>query len=162
MPARTTGTIKTRPTSIAKRTRSGLLSWTFDMNPIFGVRARSADRRASGLGYLIMSAECRTAGWSFDFAMDSGAGRPFRGALEAGVESLGPRSPGGRVTAAALRVVQAGEILVAGRERVRIVEAVDDLDGSEEMLLRLRPFTALREHQAQVRPRLRQGHRIAD
>src|SRR2546429_8686398 len=61
MPARTTGTIKTRPTSIAKRTRSGLLSWTFDMNPILGVRARSADRRASGLGYLIMSAECRTA-----------------------------------------------------------------------------------------------------
>src|SRR5256884_8526699 len=61
MPARTTGTIKTRPTSIAKRTRRGLLRWTFGMNPIFGVRARSADRRASGLGYLIMSAECRTA-----------------------------------------------------------------------------------------------------
>src|SRR5207249_267326 len=67
-------------------------------------------------------------GWSFDFAMGSGAGRPFRGALEAGVESLGPRSPGGRVTAAALRVVQAGEVLVAGRERVGIIEAVDDLD----------------------------------
>src|SRR6184192_549645 len=159
-PDRTAGIHRTRPTTNARRTRRALPSLTFDMNPI-PARGRSADRRASRLGYLIMSAECRTAG-GWDVPGRLRAGRPLRVSLEPRVQSLGPRSPGGGVPAAALGLVEAGQLLVAGRERVRIVEAVDDLDGSEEMFLRLRPFAAPREHEAQVRPRLRQGHGVAD
>src|SRR5437773_1466677 len=159
-PDRTAGIHRTRPTTNARRTRRALPSLTFDMNPI-PARGRSADRRASRLGYLIMSAECRTAG-GWDVPGRLRAGRPLRVSLEPRVQSLGPRSPGGGVSAAALGLVEAGQLLVAGREGVRIVEAVDDLDGSEEMFLRLRPFAAPCEHEAQVRPRLRQGHGIAD
>src|SRR2546430_14113975 len=92
----------------------------------------------------------------------SGSGRGRRpAALEAREEVIGPRPPRGRVAAATLGLVEARDLLVPGRQGVRVLESRDYLDGLEQMGLRLRPLAALREHAAQVRLGRREGDRIA-
>src|SRR5436309_7656090 len=93
----------------------------------------------------------------------SGSDRGRRPAtLEAREQIIGPRPPRGRVAAATLGLIEARDLLVPRRERVRILESRDHLDRLEQMRFRLRPVAALREHEAQVRLGRRQGDRIAD
>src|SRR5881397_701726 len=69
-------------------------------------------------------------------------------ALEPREEVIGPRAPRGRVAAATLGLVEARDLLVPGRQGVRVLESRDHLDGLEQMGLRLRPLAPLREHEA--------------
>src|SRR5881628_3067504 len=82
----------------------------------------------------------------------SGSDRGRRpAALEAREQVIRPRPPWGRVAAATLGLIEARDLLVPSRERVRILESRDHLDRLEQMRFRLRPVAALREHEAQVR-----------
>src|SRR5207249_10097232 len=93
-------------------------------------------------------------------AGSDGGRRPA--AWEAREQVIRPRPPWGRVAAATLGLIEARDLLVPSRERVRILESRDHLDRLEQMRFRLRPVAALREHEAQVRLGRRQGDRIAD
>src|SRR5438128_7111868 len=82
--------------------------------------------------------------------------------LEAREQVVRTGPPWSRVAAAALGLVEPRNLFVPGRERVRVLESGDHLDGLEEMRLRLRPIPALREDEAEVRLRRGQGDGIAD
>src|SRR3989442_2676831 len=82
--------------------------------------------------------------------------------LEAREQVVRTGPPWSRVAAAALGLVEPRNLFVPGRERVRVLETGDHLDGLEEMRLRLRPIPALREDEAEVRLRRRQGDGVAD
>src|SRR5205809_2671604 len=113
-----------------------------------------ADGAASCLTYLIV--------WSAVCPTSSGGGLRRTAGVEAGEQVVRAGPPRRRVRAAALSLVQLREILVAARERIGIVESRDELDGPEQVLLRLRPVPALRENEAEVRLGGRHGDRIAD
>src|SRR5437879_5488300 len=98
----------------------------------------------------------RTIRWN------SRAGCWRRTSLEPREQSFRSGPPRRRIAPASLCVVQAGELLIPRREGVRVVESVDDLDGAEQLFLRLGPIAPLREHEAEVRPRGRYGEGIAD
>src|SRR5712692_4611499 len=66
--------------------------------------------------------------------------------LEAREQVIGPRPPGRRIPTTTLGLIETRDLLVPGREGIRILESRDHLDGFEQMRLRLRPFAALREH----------------
>src|SRR5207249_11153770 len=74
-------------------------------------------------------------------------------ALEPREQAFGARPPGRRISAASLRVIESGELLVPRREGVRVVEPVDDLDGAEQLFLGLGPIAPPRKHEAHVPPR---------
>src|SRR2546428_6695224 len=82
--------------------------------------------------------------------------------LEAREQVVRTGPPWSRVAASTLGLVEPCDLLVPGRERVRVLESGDHLDGHEEMRLRLRPVPALREDEAEVRLRRRQGAGVAD
>src|SRR3989442_7020068 len=87
--------------------------------------------------------------WSWLEPQDprSGADRGRRPAtLEAREQVIRPRPPRGRVAAAALGLIDARDLLVPSRERVRGLESRDHLDRLEEMCLRRRPVAALLVH----------------
>src|SRR5947209_5007260 len=138
-----------------------------------------ADGAASCLTYLIIWSDgCPTVfdrdfGTMFRFGCGPGWNRkthvqdPTAGVVpppwrRANRSSARPRPPRGRVAAATLGLIEARDLLVPSRERVRVLESRDHLDRLEQMCLRLRPVAALREHEAQVRLGRRQGDRIAD
>src|SRR5947209_18554671 len=82
--------------------------------------------------------------------------------LEAREQVVRTGPPWSRVAAAALGLVEPRDLLVPGRERVVVLESGDHLDGLEEVRFRLRPVPALREDEAEVRLRRRQGDGVAD
>src|SRR5256885_11026605 len=98
----------------------------------------------------------RTIRWN------SQAGCWRRISLEPREQSFRSGPPRRRIAPASLRVVQAGELFIPRREGVRVVESVDDLDGAQQLFLRLGPIAPLPEHEAQVRPRRSQRAGVAD
>src|SRR2546430_16412271 len=88
--------------------------------------------------------------WSWLEPQDprSGSDRGRRpAALEAREQVIRPRPPRGRVAAATLGLIEARDLLVPSRERVRVLEARVPLVRLEQMWLRVRRLAASSERE---------------